>query len=73
MQVSVRLTGQVESQLENAISAMHKPRNAIINEAILFYLESLNIKAVQSAIDDRMSAFNQAEKQDNLSDFGDWP
>lgn len=73
MQISVRLNGQVERQLENAVNAMHKPRNAIINDAILFYLDSMKIDAIQENINSRMEAFNNADKLDDVSDFGDWP
>lgn len=70
MQVSVRLSSAVERKLETAINTMHKPRNAIINEALEFYLDSIQI---EKSLEPRMQAFNDADKSDDLADFGDWP
>ena len=73
MQVTVRLNRSVEHKLASAVNVTHKPRNLLINEAITFYLDSMMLGVVQEEIDRRMQAFNEADKQDELSDFGDWP
>jgi len=73
MQVSVRLSAAVQHKLESALSATHKPRNALINEALEHYLDSLKIDEVQKNIRQRMKAYNLADKRDDLADFGDWP
>lgn len=73
MQVTVRLNRNVEHKLASAVNATHKPRNLLINEAIEFYLDNINLDVVQEEIDRRMQVFNEADKQDELADFGDWP
>ena len=72
MQVSVRLTGEVERKLSGVVNATRKPRNAIINEALVFYLDSLNVEALERDIAAQMRAFNAADKVDDCTELGDF-
>lgn len=72
MQLSVRLTSEVERKLAGAVNLMHKPRNSIINDALKHYLDNLNVDAVEKDIAVKIQALNEADKIDDLTDFGDY-
>jgi predicted transcriptional regulator len=72
MQFSVRVTGDMEHKLLSTINAMHKSRNAIINEALEFYLDNLNLEAVEKETAEKIKALNAADKVDDLSEMGDY-
>lgn len=72
MQFSVRVTGEVERKLASTINATHKPRNAIVNEALEYYLNSLNVDVVEQEIASKIQSLNAADKLDDLTDFGDY-
>lgn len=72
MQFSVRVTGDIERKLFSTINAMHKSRNAIVNEALEFYLDAMNVEAVEKETAKKIQALNAADDLDDLSDFGDY-
>lgn len=72
MQVSVRLNSEVQRKLTSTINATHKPRNAIINEALEFYLDSLNVDALEKDVAAKMQALNAADNLDDCTEIGDF-
>ena len=72
MNVNVRLRKDAELLLANAAMLLGKPKNAIINEAILLYAKQFNHSHLQEEINRKMHALNQADNLDNTSDLGDY-
>ena len=72
MNVNVRLRKDAELLLANAAMLLGKPKNAIINEAILLYAKQFNHTHLQAEINRKMLALNQIDNSDNTSDLGDY-
>ena len=72
MSISVRLKPEAEARLSNAVIQTGKPRNALINDAILTYFKSYDDEARQRDIARQCQLANEADKRDNLDDFGDF-
>jgi uncharacterized protein (DUF1778 family) len=72
MNVNVRLRKDAETLLEHAAMLSGKPKNAIINEAILLYAKAFNHAQLQQEINHKMSLLNQADSLDNTTDLGDF-
>lgn len=72
MNVNVRLRKDAETLLTNAAKLSGKPKNAIINEAILLYAKQFDHTHIQEAINRKMYALNQTDSADNTSDLGDY-
>lgn len=72
MHVSVRLKSDVELQLIHLVEITGKPKSALINEAILNYANSMNLRGIQFDINKKMQAMNKADADDETSDLGDY-
>ena len=72
MNVNVRLRKDAEILLANAAMLSGKPKNAIINEAILHYAKQFDHPHLQAEVNRKMSALNQTDNLDNTSDLGDY-
>ena len=72
MNVNVRLRKDAETLLANAAMLSGKPKNAIINEAILLYAKQFNHPHLQDEVNRKMSMLNQTDHLDNTSDLGDY-
>ena len=72
MNVNVRLRKDAEILLANAAMLSGKPKNAIINEAILLYAKQFNHTHLQAEINRKMLALNQIDNLDDTSDLGDY-
>lgn len=72
MNVNVRLRKDAETLLANAAMLSGKPKNAIINEAILLYAKQFNHPDLQLQINRKMLLLNQTDSLDNTSDLGDY-
>jgi predicted DNA-binding protein len=72
MHVSVRLKSDVELQLIHLVEITGKPKSALINEAILNYANSMNLRGMQSDINKKMQAMNKTDADDETSDLGDY-
>ena len=72
MNVNVRLRKDAETVLAHAAMLSGKPKNAIINEAILLYAKQFNHSSLQSEINQKMVLLNLADSQDNTTDLGDY-
>jgi uncharacterized protein (DUF1778 family) len=72
MNVNVRLKKDTEMLLTNAAMLSGKPKNAIINEAILLYAKQFDHTHLQEAVNRKMSALNDTDNTDNTSDLGDY-
>ena len=72
MHVSVRLKRDVELQLIQLVEITGKPKSALINEAILNYANSMNLRGIQFDINKKMQAMNKADADDETSDLGDY-
>ena len=72
MNVNVRLRKDAETVLTNAAMLSGKPKNAIINEAILLYAQHLNHPSLQNEINKKMLSLNKTDSTDNTSDLGDY-
>jgi predicted DNA-binding protein len=72
MHLSVRLKSDVELQLIHLVEITGKPKSALINEAILNYANSMNLRGMQSDINKKMQAMNKADADDETSDLGDY-
>ena len=72
MNVNVRLRKDAETLLANAVMLSGKPKNAIINEAILLYAKQFNHPHLQQEINRKMLLLNQADNLDDTSDLGDY-
>ena len=72
MNVNVRLRKDAELLLANAAMLLGKPKNAIINEAILLYAKQFNHSHLQEEINRKMHVLNQVDNLDNTSDLGDY-
>ena len=64
MHVSVRLKSDVELQLIHLVEITGKPKSALINEAILNYANSMNLRGIQFDINKKMQAMNTADADD---------
>jgi predicted DNA-binding protein len=73
MSISLRLRPEAETRLSNAVAKTGRPRNAIINDALIEYLHKFDSASVQNEIDNQLKLLNAADERDNFSDFGDWP
>ena len=56
MHVSVRLKSDVELQLIHLVEITGKPKSALINEAILNYANSMNLRGIQFDINKKISS-----------------
>lgn len=72
MNVNVRLKKEAELLLANAAMLSGKPKNAIINEAILLYAKQFNSEHLQEDINKKMRMLNLTDSQDETSDLGDF-
>lgn len=72
MNVNVRLRKDTEVLLANAALLSGKPKNAIINEAILLYAKQFNSDHLQEDINKKMRMLNLTDAEDNTSDLGDY-
>ena len=72
MNVNVRLRKDAEMLLTNAAMLSGKPKNAIINEAILLYAKQFDHPHLQEAINRKMYALNNTDNVDNTTDLGDY-
>ena len=72
MNVNVRLRKDAEMVLVHAAMHSGKPKNAIINEAILLYAEQFNSQNLQDDINKKMRLLNLTDAQDETSDLGDF-
>ncbi len=72
MNVNVRLRKDAETVLTNAAMLSGKPKNAIINEAILLYAKQFDHPHLQDAVNRKMVTLNYTDNTDNTSDLGDY-
>ena len=69
MSISVRLRPEAEARLANAVVSSGKPRNAIINEAIVSYLKDYDDKTMEREIERQCRLANEADQRDDWQAF----
>ena len=72
---SMRFSSQLASRLEQAAKRLHKGKNAIISEALVQYLDSVDRERLEKQLirDCRVLAKDDNEADwDELSDMDDW-
>ena len=72
MNVNVRLRKDAETLLTHAAMLSGKPKNAIINEAILLYAKQFDHQHLQDDINKKMHLLNLSDARDETSDLGDF-